>query len=206
VDVKRIWQTEDGCIRMRWTVHGIPRVPWEAEGVFDGISQYKLDREGKIYEHAVDNVILRDPPVGVLPWLWSISLQPQRQQAVPGAFFEPGALDAGAAARVHAHAHGAAVGDDQGRGRAQRRASAVAGEGGDGGCSNNARSPKQQQQQQQAPHHQQQQPGWWSALLVRFSWVRFYAALIATMQLLQQQQERLRLRPAAMQQVCTERS
>ena len=65
VEVRRIWQTEDGAIRMRWTVHGVPRVPWEAEGSFDGVSQYKLDREGKIYEHAVDNVILRDPPVAV---------------------------------------------------------------------------------------------------------------------------------------------
>lgn len=39
--VKRIWQPEENVIRMRWTVHGIPRVPWEAEGVFDGISQYR---------------------------------------------------------------------------------------------------------------------------------------------------------------------
>jgi hypothetical protein len=52
VEVKRIWQPSDGLICMRWTVHGIPRVPWEAEGTFDGISQYKLDSDGKIYEHA----------------------------------------------------------------------------------------------------------------------------------------------------------
>ena len=84
VEVKRIWQPEDGSIRMRWTVHGIPRVPWEAEGIFDGISQYKLDSEGKIYEHAVDNVILRDPPMqGLGPLLSGLNLVPQ-QQPCPG--------------------------------------------------------------------------------------------------------------------------
>ena len=55
-----------GC-RLRWTVHGIPRVPWEAEGVFDGISEYKLDSEGKIYEHKVTNVQMRDPPFARSP-------------------------------------------------------------------------------------------------------------------------------------------
>jgi hypothetical protein len=52
VEVRRIWQPSDGVICMRWTVHGVPRVPWEAEGTFDGISKYTLDSEGKIYEHA----------------------------------------------------------------------------------------------------------------------------------------------------------
>lgn len=98
VEVKRIWQPEDGSIRMRWTVHGIPRVPWEAEGIFDGISQYKLDSEGKIYEHAVDNVILRDPPMqGVGPLLAGLNLVPQ-QQPCPGAWFKDageGALTSG---------------------------------------------------------------------------------------------------------------
>ena len=37
--------------RMRWTVRGIPRVPWNAEGVFDGVSTFRLDRKGMIYEH-----------------------------------------------------------------------------------------------------------------------------------------------------------
>jgi len=44
-------------------VRGVPRVPWEAEGIFDGISEYKLDREGKIYEHKITNVQMRDPPL-----------------------------------------------------------------------------------------------------------------------------------------------
>jgi len=63
VDVLRIWQPEDHQIKMRWRVQGIPRVWWEAEGVIDGISTYKLDKEGVIYEHSVDNVQLRDPPI-----------------------------------------------------------------------------------------------------------------------------------------------
>ena len=53
--------------RLRWTVHGVPRVPWEAEGVFDGISEYKLDSKGKIYEHKVTNVQMRDPPFARSP-------------------------------------------------------------------------------------------------------------------------------------------
>ena len=42
-------------------------------------------REGKIYSHAVDNVIFRDPPGERLP-LFSLNLTPNpaRQQAVPG--------------------------------------------------------------------------------------------------------------------------
>ena len=42
-----------GLNRMRWTVHGIPRLPWDTEGVFDGVSTFRLDRSGKIYEHQV---------------------------------------------------------------------------------------------------------------------------------------------------------
>ena len=44
-------------------MHGIPRVWWETEGTIDGISTYKLDSDGMIYEHYVDNVQLRDPPI-----------------------------------------------------------------------------------------------------------------------------------------------
>lgn len=75
---------------MRWTVHGIPRVPWEAEGTFDGISTYKLDKNGKIYEHNVDNVLLRDPPMQrTSPLLAGLNLVPSpQQQPCPGAWFE----------------------------------------------------------------------------------------------------------------------
>ena len=57
-------------------MRGCPRVPWEAEGVFDGISQYKVDKHGKIYEHSVDNVILRDPPMAENPLFAGLNLIP----------------------------------------------------------------------------------------------------------------------------------
>lgn len=44
LDVKRIWQPESNRISMRWQFHGVPRIPWEVEGIFDGVSQFKLDR------------------------------------------------------------------------------------------------------------------------------------------------------------------
>eukprot|EP00243_Klebsormidium_subtile_P001703 TRINITY_DN13155_c0_g1_i1.p1 TRINITY_DN13155_c0_g1~~TRINITY_DN13155_c0_g1_i1.p1 ORF type:complete len:377 (-),score=70.53 TRINITY_DN13155_c0_g1_i1:260-1390(-) len=62
VDIQRIWQPTDKVIMVRWTVRGVPRVPWEAQGHFDGTSEYKLDKDGKIYEHKVDNVIMSQPP------------------------------------------------------------------------------------------------------------------------------------------------
>ncbi|KAH7439561.1 hypothetical protein KP509_04G066900 [Ceratopteris richardii] len=62
VDVLRIWQPSDNVIMVRWQVRGIPRVPWEAQGVFDGTSEYMLDKSGKIYEHKVDNVALHAKP------------------------------------------------------------------------------------------------------------------------------------------------
>ncbi|KAK9903421.1 hypothetical protein WJX75_005160 [Coccomyxa subellipsoidea] len=99
VDVQRIWQPDDAQIRMRWTVHGIPRVPWKAEGIFDGVSTFKLDRKGKIYEHQVDNVILRDPPMLRSPLFAGLNLtpllQPQPQtQPCPGAWYNNAPLAA----------------------------------------------------------------------------------------------------------------
>jgi Uncharacterized conserved protein (DUF2358) len=44
VDVLRMDLPEDGTIRMRWRVRGAPRIPWETEGCFDGVSQFKLDK------------------------------------------------------------------------------------------------------------------------------------------------------------------
>lgn len=91
VDVLRIWQPEDSVIKMRWRVHAVPRVWWEAEGTFDGVSTYKLDQEGVIYEHAVDNMQLRDPPI-TNPLLYAYNyilrprLQPQ-QMPIPGSWF-----------------------------------------------------------------------------------------------------------------------
>lgn len=58
VEILSVWQPMENVILVRWTVHGIPRVPWESRGRFDGISEYKLDRNGKIYQHKVDNIAL----------------------------------------------------------------------------------------------------------------------------------------------------
>ncbi|KAH1092293.1 hypothetical protein J1N35_019550 [Gossypium stocksii] len=44
------------------TIHGIPQVPWESRGRFDGTSEYKVDKKGKIYGHRVDNIALNSPP------------------------------------------------------------------------------------------------------------------------------------------------
>lgn len=73
VDVLRIWKPQDNVIMVRWCVKGIPRVPWEAQGHFDGTSEYKLDKNGKIYEHKVDNVVMNNrrlfAPISVLDFL-----------------------------------------------------------------------------------------------------------------------------------------
>ncbi|GMH38603.1 hypothetical protein BSKO_06487 [Bryopsis sp. KO-2023] len=87
VEVRNIWLPQEGEIRVRWTIHGIPRIPWEAEGIFDGVSTYKLDNDGKIYVHCIDNIIFRDPPVVQLPVFFNLSLNPTPvQQPCPGAW------------------------------------------------------------------------------------------------------------------------
>ncbi|TKY61309.1 U2 snRNP-associated SURP motif-containing protein [Spatholobus suberectus] len=63
IDLTSVWQPVENIIMVRWTVHGIPRVPWESRGRrFDGTSEYKLDKNGKIFEHRVDNVALNTHP------------------------------------------------------------------------------------------------------------------------------------------------
>lgn len=62
IDIVSVWQPVENMIIVRWTVHGIPRVPWESHGRFDGTSEYKLDKDGKIYEHRVHNIALNAPP------------------------------------------------------------------------------------------------------------------------------------------------
>lgn len=57
----RVWQPSENMILIRWNLRGIPRVPWEAKGEFQGTSRYKLDRNGKIYEHKVDNFAFNFP-------------------------------------------------------------------------------------------------------------------------------------------------
>ncbi|CAL5402497.1 unnamed protein product [Camellia sinensis] len=61
LEVLRIWQPSENVILIRWNLRGIPRVPWEAKGQFQGTSRYKLDRNGKIYEHKVDNLAFNFP-------------------------------------------------------------------------------------------------------------------------------------------------
>lgn len=62
VDIISVWQPIESTIMIRWAVHGIPRVPWESRGRFDATSEYKLDKNGKIYEHRVHNIALNAPP------------------------------------------------------------------------------------------------------------------------------------------------
>ncbi|KAK6920057.1 Protein of unknown function DUF2358 [Dillenia turbinata] len=62
VDIVSVWQPVENVIMVRWTVHGISRIPWESRGRFDGTSEYKLDKNGKIYEHRVHNIALNSPP------------------------------------------------------------------------------------------------------------------------------------------------
>ncbi|XP_022749443.1 uncharacterized protein LOC111298944 [Durio zibethinus] len=61
LEIFRIWQPSENVILIRWNMRGVPRVPWEAEGQFQGTSRYKLDRNGKIYEHKVDNLAFSFP-------------------------------------------------------------------------------------------------------------------------------------------------
>ncbi|KAG8391892.1 hypothetical protein BUALT_Bualt01G0234200 [Buddleja alternifolia] len=61
VDIVSVWQPVENVIMVRWTVHGIPRIPWESRSRFDGTSEYKLDKDGKIYEHKVHNIALNGP-------------------------------------------------------------------------------------------------------------------------------------------------
>ncbi|KQK03343.1 uncharacterized protein LOC100824673 [Brachypodium distachyon] len=61
IDIVSIWQPAENLIMIRWIAHGIPRVPWDGHGRFDGASVYKLDRNGKIYEHKVHNIATNPP-------------------------------------------------------------------------------------------------------------------------------------------------
>ncbi|KAJ4765711.1 DUF2358 family protein (DUF2358) [Rhynchospora pubera] len=61
IDIVSIWQPSENIVMIRWILHGVPRVPWDSHGRFDGTSEYKLDKNGKIYEHRVDNVALNTP-------------------------------------------------------------------------------------------------------------------------------------------------
>ncbi|KAL5100655.1 hypothetical protein RYX36_004982 [Vicia faba] len=80
LDVYRVWQPSKNVILIRWNLKGVPRVPWEAKGEFQGTSKYKLDKNGKIYEHKVDNLAFNFPqnikPVSVLDLITSCPANP----------------------------------------------------------------------------------------------------------------------------------
>ncbi|KAL8554220.1 hypothetical protein ACS0TY_002429 [Phlomoides rotata] len=106
VDITSMWQPMENTIRVRWTVHGIPRIPWERRSRFDGTSEYKLDKDGKIYEHKVHNIALNgsqtfpgfavdsiNPKANLLiyfsptqphPWPFHRSTQPQQEFGARG--------------------------------------------------------------------------------------------------------------------------
>ena len=44
VRIHSFWPRTEGIIRVRWSIHGVPRIPWESQSVFDGVSEYRLDR------------------------------------------------------------------------------------------------------------------------------------------------------------------
>ena len=59
VTLLRIWQPRDRTLAVRWSVCAAPRLLSSLgadDAHFDGISEYKLDARGMIYEHRVDNV------------------------------------------------------------------------------------------------------------------------------------------------------
>ena len=51
------------CRRLRWQINATPRIGG-SPGTFDGISIYRLDRRGRVYQHEVTDVQLRDPVSG----------------------------------------------------------------------------------------------------------------------------------------------
>lgn len=59
VNILRIWQPRDKTISVRWSITGDPRVLHSlgaSEVFLDGVSEYKLDSEGMIYEHKIESV------------------------------------------------------------------------------------------------------------------------------------------------------
>lgn len=59
-EVLKVWQSDDNVINVRWSFRGMPRIIGGAlpgsTTYIDGISEFKLNRQGLIYEHRVDNL------------------------------------------------------------------------------------------------------------------------------------------------------
>ncbi|KAL8205591.1 hypothetical protein R6Q57_009142 [Mikania cordata] len=91
LEIFRVWQPSENLILVRWNLKGVPRVPWEAKGEFQGTSRYKLDRNGKIYEHKVDNLAFNFPRQ-IKPAMSVLDLV-VASPATPNPTFSWGALD-----------------------------------------------------------------------------------------------------------------
>ncbi|MCT7964299.1 DUF2358 domain-containing protein [Laspinema sp. D1] len=50
-DLHDVEQVAPDMILANWTVRGTLRLPWKADLLFNGYSNYKLDETGLIYEH-----------------------------------------------------------------------------------------------------------------------------------------------------------
>ncbi|KAK3250239.1 hypothetical protein CYMTET_40374 [Cymbomonas tetramitiformis] len=88
LDILRIWQPREGRIKVRWCIRGLPLLPWAVEGTFDGTSEFKLDRSGKIYEHKVDNVVMSNDSYQPVLSLLNMTLS-RNQTATPSFFSSP---------------------------------------------------------------------------------------------------------------------
>ena len=65
VSLLRIWQPRERTLAVRWSVAAAPRLLSSlgaGDVHYDGISEYKLDARGMIYEHKIENVDLGTPP------------------------------------------------------------------------------------------------------------------------------------------------
>ncbi|GJT53736.1 hypothetical protein Tco_0988790 [Tanacetum coccineum] len=92
LEIFRVWQPSENLILIRWNLKGVPRVPWEAKGEFQGTSRYKLDRKGKIYEHKVDNLAFNFPHQ-LKPAVSVLDLVAASPPATPNPTFSWGPLD-----------------------------------------------------------------------------------------------------------------
>lgn len=88
VEILRIWQPSEHKIVIRWQIHG---EPWQMPGFYkesrlDGTSEFKLDSNGKIYEHKVDTKTMA--PGNYMNVLSSmLNLSVARQQNATPSFF-----------------------------------------------------------------------------------------------------------------------
>ena len=59
-EVMNIWQPAEDRICVRWSFRGLPRIIGttfpDSTANIDGVSEFKLNRQGLIYEHKVDNM------------------------------------------------------------------------------------------------------------------------------------------------------